>query len=65
MVGLHEAVEPVLLFGPEGGFASAEIERLTEAGWQRASLGDTTLRFETAGIAAVAVCRALMRSRES
>lgn len=50
--------EPVILFGPEGGVTDDERQRLVGAGWQLASLADTVLRFETAGIAALAVCRA-------
>jgi 16S rRNA (uracil1498-N3)-methyltransferase len=50
--------EPVILFGPEGGIEADERARLAEAGWQTASLADTVLRFETAGVAALAVCRA-------
>jgi 16S rRNA (uracil1498-N3)-methyltransferase len=49
--------DPVLLFGPEGGLERAELEELTAAGWRLATVGQTTLRFETAGLAAVAVCR--------
>ena len=33
---------------------------LLDAGWTTASLGDVTLRFETAAVGAVAVLRALM-----
>jgi 16S rRNA (uracil1498-N3)-methyltransferase len=50
--------QPVVVFGPEGGIERDELDRLIAAGWRRASLGPTTLRFETAGIAAVAVLRA-------
>lgn len=56
--GLANANAVVLLFGPEGGLESAERSVFLSAGWQRASLAETTLRFETAGIAAVAVVRA-------
>jgi 16S rRNA (uracil1498-N3)-methyltransferase len=59
LVNLPSAGSPVILLGPEGGFETEEIARLEAAGWQRASLAKTTLRFETAGIAAIAVCRAL------
>jgi 16S rRNA (uracil1498-N3)-methyltransferase len=59
LVNLPSAGAPVILLGPEGGLETAEIERLEAAGWQRASLAKTTLRFETAGVAAIAVCRAL------
>jgi 16S rRNA (uracil1498-N3)-methyltransferase len=48
-----------LLFGPEGGLEPTEREFLLANGWQLASLAENTLRFETAGIAAVSVARAL------
>jgi 16S rRNA (uracil1498-N3)-methyltransferase len=56
---LAKTAEPVILFGPEGGMERDEIESLTVNAWRRARLASTTLRFETAGIAAVAVCRAM------
>jgi 16S rRNA (uracil1498-N3)-methyltransferase len=55
---------PVILLGPEGGLDKSESQRLQAGGWRLASLAATTLRFETAGIAAVAVCRALHMSPE-
>jgi 16S rRNA (uracil1498-N3)-methyltransferase len=58
VVALATPAEPVILFGPEGGIESEERARLQRSGWQAASLATTTLRFETAGIAAVAVVRA-------
>lgn len=51
------ARSPVLVFGPEGGLEADEVHALTSAGWHKARLADTTLRFETAGLAAMAVCR--------
>lgn len=52
-------VPPVrLAVGPEGGFAPAELSQLLDGGWMAASLGDVTLRFETAAIGALAVVRA-------
>jgi 16S rRNA (uracil1498-N3)-methyltransferase len=45
----------VLVVGPEGGIAPEELKRLTEAGAERALLGDTVLRTSTAGPAAIAV----------
>ena len=51
--------EPTLLFGPEGGIDDDERELLRAAGWRAARLADTTLRFETAGVAAIAVIRAV------
>ena len=57
LFGAEPPVNPVLLFGPEGGLESDEVSRLAAAGWRRACVATTTLRFETAGIAALAVCR--------
>jgi 16S rRNA (uracil1498-N3)-methyltransferase len=47
-----------LAFGPEGGWASEELDFFGESGWQSASLGSTILRTETAVIAAVAIAMA-------
>jgi 16S rRNA (uracil1498-N3)-methyltransferase len=44
-------------FGPEGGIQPDEHELLRSSGWRRAGIGPTTLRFETAGIAAIAILR--------
>ncbi|PYP92888.1 MAG: 16S rRNA methyltransferase [Candidatus Angelobacter sp. Gp1-AA117] len=44
-----------LAFGPEGGWASEELDFFRETGWKAASLGGTILRTETAVIAAVAI----------
>jgi 16S rRNA (uracil1498-N3)-methyltransferase len=57
--GLSTAPSPVILFGPEGGLDASERDQLIEQGWRLARLASNTLRFETAGIAAVAVCRNL------
>lgn len=54
-----------LAVGPEGGFESAELDLARSLGWTVASLGATTLRFETAIIAAVAVVRALQPSTDT
>jgi len=43
-----------VVIGPEGGFASGELDRLRAAGYRAVSLGPHTLRFETAAIAAAA-----------
>ena len=44
--------------GPEGGVEEAERAALADAGFVRASLGAAILRFETAGVAALAAVRA-------
>ncbi len=47
--------------GPEGGLDEEERTRFAAAGWRTASLGPNVLRFETAGIAGLAVVRSLIR----
>ena len=59
VVRLAHGAEPMLLFGPEGGIEAEERAALIDAGWRPAKLAESTLRFETAGIAAVAVVRAM------
>ena len=50
-----------LLLGPEGGVEPSERALIVdEHGWLPASLAETTLRFETAGVVAAGVLRALM-----
>ncbi|HTI62194.1 MAG TPA: RsmE family RNA methyltransferase [Gemmatimonadaceae bacterium] len=47
-----------IVLGPEGGIEPDEAELLAARGWRSVRLAPTTLRFETAGIAAVAIARA-------
>ena len=47
----------VIALGPEGGLEQDEMDALDGAGFRRVSIGSTILRFETAGIAALAVAR--------
>lgn len=54
----NEALDIVLLVGPEGGIAPNELEALAAAGASAARLGDTVLRTSTAGPAAIAVLNA-------
>ena len=62
---LHTSTKaPVVLVGPEGGIEPEEMHRLTVAGWQRVCLAPNTLRFETAGIAAIAAIRSSRRNGE-
>ncbi len=44
-----------VLIGPEGGFSEEEVAMVTGAGGRSVSLGRTTLRTETAGMAALAM----------
>lgn len=50
-----EAAEVLVVVGPEGGIAPAELERLTAAGAVSALLGPLVLRTSTAGPAALAL----------
>ncbi|MFT4232111.1 MAG: 16S rRNA (uracil(1498)-N(3))-methyltransferase, partial [Leucobacter sp.] len=49
------AREIVLVVGPEGGFAEAELDALESAGAHLLELGGTVLRTSSAGPAALAV----------
>lgn len=53
--GWRAAPPLCLLLGPEGGLTAEERAACREAGFEAASLGPRTLRFETAGVAALAV----------
>jgi 16S rRNA (uracil1498-N3)-methyltransferase len=59
-----ELNEPVVLaVGPEGGFDSRERDEILAAGFTPVSLAGETLRFETAGIAALAIVRSMLALR--
>lgn len=49
----------VVALGPEGGLEEQERDAFITGGWRPVSLGRNVLRFETAGIAALAFLRAL------
>jgi 16S rRNA (uracil1498-N3)-methyltransferase len=60
---IAEAHVPIALaLGPEGGLEADERHAFEAAGWRSASIGSNVLRFETAGIAALAITRALLKS---
>lgn len=65
IVASRDTSSPVILFGPEGGLESSERELLTNQGWRLARLASSILRFETAGLAAVAVCRNMQMLEET
>jgi 16S rRNA (uracil1498-N3)-methyltransferase len=59
---LFRAIAPgvrrvILLVGPEGGFAPAEVEACARAGFASVGLGPRILRSETAAIVAVALAQ--------
>ena len=59
-----DPVAPVAIaLGPEGGLDPRERDEIIESGFLPASLVGGTLRFETAGIAGLAIARSLLGSR--
>lgn len=52
--------EIALAIGPEGGWTSDEMQLFTADGWQPMTLGPRILRAETAAIAALSICSALL-----
>lgn len=60
------AVEPVfpvvIALGPEGGLADDERQEMIDAGFTPVRLASSVLRFETAGVAALAIARAIAES---
>ena len=48
-----EVLEAEIAIGPEGGFASDELEAFRVAGFSQVGLGPRILRTETAAIAAL------------
>ena len=57
------AGDAAVAVGPEGGLEDSELDAARVAGWSKVSLGSTTLRFETALIAAAAIIRAAQFSQ--
>jgi len=52
--------ELAMAIGPEGGWAPDEMKLFEESGWKAVTLGPRILRAETAAIAALSVCGALL-----
>ncbi len=50
-------VDAAIVVGPEGGMEDSELRAFLDHGWRAASLGRTTLRFETAAVSAIALFR--------
>jgi 16S rRNA (uracil1498-N3)-methyltransferase len=58
---LREDVESVALaIGPEGGWTAEEMALFSAGGWMHVTLGPRILRAETAAIAGMAVCAAML-----
>jgi 16S rRNA (uracil1498-N3)-methyltransferase len=52
--------EIALAIGPEGGWTTEEMTLFSESGWRHVTLGPRILRAETAAIAALSICSALL-----
>jgi 16S rRNA (uracil1498-N3)-methyltransferase len=52
--------EIALAIGPEGGWTAEEMTLFSENGWRHVTLGPRILRAETAAIAALSICSALL-----
>jgi 16S rRNA (uracil1498-N3)-methyltransferase len=60
LIGMPITAPVVIALGPEGGLDAKEKEGMLEGGFKPASLVGATLRFETAGIAGLALVRAML-----
>jgi 16S rRNA (uracil1498-N3)-methyltransferase len=58
--GLVGASDVALAIGPEGGWTVEEMALFSENGWKHVTLGPRILRAETAAIAGLAVCAAVL-----
>lgn len=58
--GVRELGSVALAVGPEGGWTAEEMQMFSESGWRHVTLGPRILRAETAAIAALSVCGALI-----
>ncbi len=66
IVGVPMRTPITIALGPEGGMDQSERDAFIGAAFLPVKLGDSTLRFETAGVAAVAIAAAsLALSRQS
>ena len=57
--------EVAIVLGPEGGMEPEELGLLVAHGWRSVRLAATTLRFETAAIAAIAIARATTETEDT
>ena len=60
MLARRLAAPVSIALGPEGGLDDDEVEALVAAGFAPAALAGNILRFETAGVAALAIVRATL-----
>jgi 16S rRNA (uracil1498-N3)-methyltransferase len=58
--GLAGASDVALAIGPEGGWTPEEMALFNASGWRHVTLGPRILRAETAAIAGLSVCAAML-----
>jgi 16S rRNA (uracil1498-N3)-methyltransferase len=58
---LRESLPVALAIGPEGGWTVEEMALFSQSGWRPVTLGPRILRAETAAIAGLAVCSAMLQ----
>jgi len=64
LAGQHGMHAADAMLGPEGGFEREEVQQILDRGsWIPVSLGENTLRFETAGVLAAGILRAQLAAR--
>ncbi len=56
----NETESVALAIGPEGGWTAEEMGLFSEGGWRHVTLGPRILRAETAAIAGLAICSAML-----
>ncbi len=62
MLDVGAAFPLVIAIGPEGGLTEDERQEMIDGGFAPVRLASTILRFETAGVAALGVARAIAES---
>lgn len=60
LAGVAADASVALAIGPEGGWTVEEMQLFSDNGWQHVTLGPRILRAETAAIAGLSVCGALL-----
>ena len=65
MLSVDAGFPIVIALGPEGGLADDERQQMIDGGFTPVRLAPAVLRFETAGIAALALARAMSENFES